>query len=104
MTVAIRTANICRSSAEPWLGLDAILDKYGSIGASPYRVDMASFRLETRYGVWMSQCESSPREPSKKKRTIGTSGTSAFQYFKEVDGRFTHLLKKNPEEGGSTLH
>ena len=102
MTVAIRTANICRSSAEPWLGLDAILDKYGSIGASPYRVDVVSFGLETRYGVWMSQCEIKPKGISKKKRTIGTP---AFQYFKEVAGRFTHLLKKYPEEeGGSTLH
>jgi len=45
-----------------------------------------------------------PKGISKKKRTIGTSGTPAFQCFKEVDGRFTHLLKKNPEEGGSTLH
>ena len=81
--------------------MDAILDKYGSIGASPYRVDVASFGLETRYGVWMSQCEIKPKGISKKKRTIGAP---AFQYFKEVDGRFTHLLKKNTEEGGSTLH
>ena len=101
MTAAIRAVNICRSSAEPWPGVDAILDKYGSIGASPYRVDVASFGLETRYGVWMSQCEIKPKGISKKKRTIGTP---AFQYFKEVDGRYTHLLKKTPEEGGSTLH
>ena len=82
--------------------MDAILDKYGSIGASPYRVDVVSFGLETRYGVWMSQCEIKPKGISKKKRTIGTP---TFQYFKEVAGRFTHLLKKNPEEeGGATLH
>ena len=82
--------------------MDAILDKYGSIGASPYRVDVVSFGLETRYGVWMSQCEIKPKGISKKKRTIATP---AFQYFKEVAGRFTHLLKKNPdEEGGATLH
>ena len=48
----------------------AILDKYGSIGASPYRVDVVSFGLETRYGVWMSQCEIKPKGISKKKRTI----------------------------------
>ncbi len=41
--------------------MDAILDKYGSIGASPYRVDVASFGLETRYGVWMAQCEIKPK-------------------------------------------
>ncbi len=82
--------------------MDAILDKYGSISASPYRVDVVSFGLETRYGVWMSQCEIKPKGISKKKRTIGTP---AFQYFKEVEGRFTHLLKKSPkEEGGATLH
>ena len=82
--------------------MDAILDKYGSIGASPYRVDVVSFGLETRYGVWMSQCEIKPKGISKKKRTIATP---AFQYFKEVAGRFTHLLKKSPdEEGGATLH
>ena len=50
----------------------------------------------------MSQCEIKPKGISKKKRTIGTP---AFQYFKEVEGRFTHLLKKNTEEeGGATLH
>lgn len=81
--------------------MDTILDKYGSIGASPYRVDVASFGLETRYGVWMAQCEIRRKGISKKKRTIGMP---AFQYFKEVEGRFTHLLKKNPEEGGATLH
>jgi hypothetical protein len=82
--------------------MDAILDKYGSIGASPYRVDVVSLGLETCYGVWMSQCEIKPKGISKKKRTIGAP---VFQYFKEVEGRFTHLLKKSPEEeGGTTLH
>jgi len=82
--------------------MEAILDKYGSIGASPYRVDVATFGLETRYGVWMAECEIKPKGISRKKRTIGAP---AFQYFKEVEGRFSHFLKKNPEEeGGSTLH
>lgn len=82
--------------------MDAILDKYGSIGASPYRVDVASFGLETRYGVWMAQCEIKPKGISKKKRTIGAP---AFQYFKEVEGRFSHFLKKNPAgDGAATLH
>lgn len=49
----------------------------------------------------MAQCEIKPKGISKKKRTIGTP---AVQYFKEVEGRFIHLLKKNPEEGGATLH
>jgi hypothetical protein len=81
---------------------EAILDKYGSIGASPYRVDIVSFGLETRYGVWMSQCEIKQKGISKKKRTIGTP---AFRFLREVEGRFTHLLKERPEEeGGATLH
>lgn len=82
--------------------MDAILDKYGSIGASPYRVDVASFGLETRYGVWMAQCEIKPKGISKKKRTIGPP---VFQHFTEIEGRFSHFLKEsNSEEGASTLH
>lgn len=46
--------------------MDAILDKYGSISASPYRVDVVSFGLETRYGVWMSQCEIKPKESRRR--------------------------------------
>ena len=63
---------------------------------------MVSFGLEACYGVWMSQCEIKPKGISKKKRTIGTP---VFQYFKEVEGRFTHLLKQQQEEnGGVTLN
>jgi hypothetical protein len=76
------------------LQMDAILDKYGSIGASPYRVDVASFALETRYGVWMAQCEIKLKGLSKKKRTFSAPN---FQYFKEVEGRFSHFLKVTPE-------
>ena len=81
--------------------IDAILDKYGSIGASPYRVDVVSFGLETRYGVWMCSARSSSRAFPRR------SGPSArrIPVFQGSRGRFTHLLKKNPdEEGGATLH
>ncbi|MGB2903562.1 MAG: hypothetical protein WBJ68_11480 [Candidatus Dechloromonas phosphoritropha] len=82
--------------------MEAILDKYGSIGASPYRVDVVSFALETRYGVWMAQCEIKPKGISKKKRTIDPP---KFQYFTEVGGRFSHFLKERPnDEGKATLH
>lgn len=82
--------------------MDAILDKYGSIGASPYRVDVVSFALETRHGLWISQCEIKPKGISKKKRCIDTP---AFQFFREAKGRFTHLLKENADgETASTLH
>ncbi len=82
--------------------MEAILDKYGSIGASPYRVDIASFALETRHGVWMAECEIKPKGISKKKRTIGKA---AFRFFTEVEGRFSHFLKEAPEgEAKQTLH
>ena len=82
--------------------MDAILEKYGSIGASPFRVDVASFGLETRYGVWMAQCEIKPKGISKKKRTIGVP---VFQHFTEVEGRFSHFLRaSSSEDGASTLH
>lgn len=76
--------------------MQAILDKYGSIGASPYAIDVASFGLETRYGVWMAQCEIKPKGISKKKKTIGQP---QFQFFTEVEGRFSHLLPKSGDAG-----
>ena len=83
---------------------DEILDKYGSIGASPYAIDIVSFTLETRYGTWVAQCPIKPLGHSKMKKTIATP---AFRLFKEVQGRFTDLLPE--KEGGlpdetSTLH
>jgi hypothetical protein len=82
--------------------MEAILDKYGSIGASPYRVDVVTFALETRHGVWMAECEIKPKGISKKKRTIGKP---AFRFFTEVEGRFSHFLKAGVnEEGSKTLH
>lgn len=81
--------------------MEAILDKYGSIGASPYRVDIVSFALETRYGVWMGECPIKPKGISKKKRTIGTP---QFQHFTEVEGRFSHFLRAAGDEPGPMLH
>ena len=83
---------------------DEILDKYGSIGASPYAIDIVSFTLETRYGTWVAQCPIRPLGFSKKKKTIANP---EFRLFKELQGRFTDLL---PEAGESksddskTLH
>lgn len=82
--------------------MEAIIDKYGSIGASPYRVDITSFALETAHGVWMAECEIKPKGISKKKRTIGKP---SFRFFTEVSGRFTHFLIRNASnERNSTLH
>lgn len=82
--------------------MNAILDKYGSIGASPYAIDMCSFTLETRHGLWAAQPQIKPKGISKKKRTIGVV---EFRYFTEVEGRFAHLLpKKEDEEPPTILH
>ncbi|MDZ4255327.1 MAG: hypothetical protein U1A72_22390 [Sulfuritalea sp.] len=82
--------------------MDAILDKYGSIGASPYAVDVCSFSLETRRGVWVAQALIKPKGISKKKRTIGKV---EFRYYTEVQGRFTHLLPmKEGDEPPTILH
>lgn len=66
-----------------------ILERYGSIGASPYRVDVVSFTLETRHGLWLAQMSVKPLGVSKKKRTFGEP---KFQLFTEAQGRFVHLL------------
>ena len=64
--------------------MDAILDKYGSIGASPYAVDVCPLMLETRRGMWVAQPQIKPKGISKKKRTIGAV---EFRYYTEAEGR-----------------
>jgi hypothetical protein len=82
--------------------MDAIMDKYGSIGASPYAIDVCSIALETRRGVWVAQQQIKPKGISKKKRTIGVV---VFRHFTEVAGRFMHLLpKKEGDEQPTILH
>ena len=81
------------------LQMDAILDKYGSIGASPYAVDIVSMALETRHGVWMAEVPIKPKGISKKKRTIGAP---EFRHYTEVAGRFVNLLPM--KDGAATLH
>src|SRR3990167_780922 len=82
--------------------MNAILDKYGSISASPYAIDTCSLMLETRHGVWAAQPQIKPKGISKKKRTIGVV---EFRYFTETEGRFAHLLpKKEGDEPPTILH
>ncbi len=81
------------------LQMDAILNKYGSIGASPYAVDVVSMSLETRHGVWMAEVLIKPKGISKKKLTIGTP---EFRHFTEAGGRFVNLLPV--KDGAATLH
>jgi hypothetical protein len=69
--------------------VNVILDKYGSIGASPYAIDTCSFMLESHRGSWVAQPQIKPKGVSKKKRTIGTA---EFRFYNEVQGRFVQLL------------
>ena len=66
-----------------------IMDKYGSVGASPYKIDTAAFMLETRYGVWGCQVTLKPKGSSKKKHTFGKV---ELQFMDGVEGRFVGLL------------
>lgn len=82
--------------------MNAILDKYGSISASPYAIDTCALTLETRHGLWVAQPQIKPKGISKKKRTIGVV---EFRYFSEVAGRFVHLLpQKENDEPPPILH
>ncbi|MFZ2541602.1 MAG: hypothetical protein WAW75_07480 [Gallionella sp.] len=82
--------------------MNAILDKYGSISASPYAIDTCAITLETRHGVWVAQPQIKPKGISRKKRIIGEV---EFRYFTEVEGRFAHLLpKKEGDEPPTILH
>ena len=81
--------------------MNTILDKYGSIGASPYAIDTCSLVLETKRGLWVAQPQIKPKGISKKKRTIGAV---EFRYFTEVEGRFAHLLPKKEGEPPTILH
>ena len=76
-----------------------IIQKYGSIGASPYRIDAAAFVLETSYGTWLAQATIKPKGYSKKKRTFGQVG---FMFGDQVEGRFGGLLGAVAD--GGTLH
>ena len=82
--------------------MDTILDKYGSIGASPFAIDVCSFSLETKRGMWVAQAQIKPKGISKKKRTIGIV---EFRYYTEAEGRFTNLLPtKEDDEAPAILH
>ena len=66
-----------------------ILDRYGSIGASPHKEDVVTFSLETRLGVWVGSAAIKPKPPSKKKRTFGQVD---FIFADGVEGRFVGFL------------
>ena len=71
---------------------EAIVAQYGSVGASPWRVDVVAFALETRHGLWFAQAPITPQGRSKRRRTFGEV---AFRYFAEVEGRLAGLLPRD---------
>lgn len=83
--------------------MEKIYEKYGSIGASPYAVDIVSMTLETRHGIWVAEVPIKPKGVSKKRRTFATP---EFRRFTEMAGRFSHLLpvKNDGVASPTTLH
>ena len=79
--------------------IDEILERYGSIGASPYHIDLVTFSLETRHGLWLAQAAVKSKRVSKKKRTFGEP---KFQHFTEVRGRFVDLLPVKEPDGDTS--
>lgn len=79
---------------------EEIMEKYGSIGASPYAQDIAAFSLETTHGTWIATVLIKPKPPSKKRRTFGQV---VFEYMPDVQGRFVGLLA-NKQNDGRTIH
>lgn len=79
---------------------ERIIDKYGSIGDSPYAVDVAAFTLETTHGVWIAMMPFKAKPPSKKRRTFGPV---LLEHAPHVEGRFVGLLPQKANESG-TLH
>jgi hypothetical protein len=68
---------------------EEIRDRYGSIGNSPYRISVASFILESRYGIWAAQVSLMPKGHSKKRRSFGDA---TFLRMDSAEGRFVGLL------------
>lgn len=80
--------------------MDANLDKYGSIGASPFAIDTCALTLETKRGIWVAQPGIKPKGVSKKKRTFGAV---EFRYYDSVEGRFANLLPAKPGDEPPTI-
>jgi len=72
----------------------AILNRYGSIAASPYRVDIVTVSVETHHGLWLAQMPITPKGISKKCRTFCEP---QFRLFNEAEGRFVGLLPVKDE-------
>lgn len=75
------------------------LDRYGSLSACPWRIDVVSFTLETRHGTWGCSVGLKFKPPSKKRRMFAEAVN--LVHVDQAEGRFAGLL---PAEEGGTLH
>ena len=82
---------------------EEIIERYGSIGASPYRVDIVTFSLETHHGLWVAQAPVKPKGVSKRRKTFAAP---KFERVTEAGGRFVDLLpaRNTAEMGSGVLH
>jgi hypothetical protein len=80
-----------------------IVERYGSIGDSPYATDVVSFSLETRQGIWIAQVPIAPREDPAEGRTFDPP---RFRHFSQTLGQFADLLpaKRETVRPHWTLH
>ena len=79
---------------------EEIFERYGSIGESPYRVDIVSFSLETQWGTWMAQV---PIEEDEGGARVFPD--PIFRRYPQAEGRFVGLLAaKNGDETPPVLH
>ncbi|MNR71842.1 hypothetical protein D3C71_25200 [compost metagenome] len=69
----------------------AIMERYGSVAESPYRVDQMAFAVETFDGVWLG---TAPIVKHSRKRTVRTFGEVRFigRDHTEALGTLTALL------------
>lgn len=74
---------------------EEIIERYGSIGESPYRVDIVSFTLETQWGTWMAQVPIEEGEGGTR-----TFPDPRFRRHSQAEGRFVGLLPG--KDGGGT--
>jgi len=107
MTASVMAADFVFQVREAWMlsskhasRHEEILEKYGSVGASPFALDIVAFSLETTHGTWVATSRIMQKPPSKKRRTFGPV---IIEHSPGVEGRFVGLLPRKHQDGG-TLH
>jgi hypothetical protein len=78
---------------------DQIMQQYGSIGASPYKISALTVGLETAQGIWMGICHI---KDSKKSSLKAATADFELKKMDSSNGRFAGFLRKTPTS--STVH